>query len=80
MKCHYIYDKEVGNVFIPGCYGGAHNPSLCTCRDLLTNKQFERKEYNEALNALRNKIKELEAENNWLNRRMRKLLNKNKRQ
>ena len=30
--CHYIYVKDVGKVFIPGCMGGAvYGIDRCTC-------------------------------------------------
>lgn len=33
MKCHWAVDREGGlNCFIPGCYGGAADPSSCTCQ------------------------------------------------
>ena len=33
MKCHYINNKEIGKVLIPGCIGTAvHNDiEYCTC-------------------------------------------------
>lgn len=32
-RCHYITDREVGRVLIPGCMGAAvYGPSQCTCK------------------------------------------------
>lgn len=48
----------------------------CTCRNELTERQFERKEYNDTVKALRKEIKELEEENAELNHIIEKLTTK----
>ena len=31
-RCHYIFDKEVGRILIPGCMGAAvYGKEGCTC-------------------------------------------------
>ena len=64
MKCHFIYDKRCGKILIPGCMGVAVYGDMrrCTCRPE-TFKQFEKKEYNEAMKNMKLQIKELEQEN-----------------
>lgn len=47
MRCHYIKVKGVGKVLIPGCMAVAisNDISDCTCGDVLTEADFERKRY-----------------------------------
>ena len=45
----------------------------CTCRSEKTFAQFEREEYNKTVKALRQEIKDLESENAYLNRIIKKL-------
>lgn len=79
MKCHYIYTEEGEKVLIPGCMGTAvFGIENCTCR-YETFADFERKKYNETVKALRQEIKDLEQENAYLNRIIKKLTKKNKR-
>lgn len=68
MKCHYIYDKEAGKVMIPGCWGTAiYGDWACTCRDNILPSE----------NTVKNKeIRELEKENDRLNRIIKNLLKK----
>lgn len=67
MKCHYIYDPEVGKVLIPGCCGSAvYGIHRCTCRQ--TGPPEPRDEL----------IKELEGENARLNRLIKNLLKSKK--
>jgi len=75
MKCHYTYDKKVGKVLIPGCWGSViHGISFCNCRDSIdTFEQFENKKYNEALSIKNKQIKELEQYNASLQRIIAKL-------
>ena len=79
MKCHYIYTEEGEKVLIPGCMAVAVSGDMqdCTCRSGKTFAQFEREEYNKAIKALRQEIKDLESENAYLNRII-KNLTKNK--
>lgn len=80
-KCHYIYDKEIGKVLIPGCYGMLHTEDMsnCTCRDYPeTFAQFEKKEYNIKLQELKLQVIELEKENSSLHRIIKKLCQKQK--
>jgi hypothetical protein len=79
MKCHYIYTEEDGKVLIPGCMGtAARGMEYCTCRSEVSFAQFERKQYNDTVRKLRAEIKELEKENNYLNRTIKKLLKTNR--
>lgn len=47
--------------------------SQCTCRTEKTFAAFERERYNETVKALRAEIKDLEHENAYLNRIIKKL-------
>lgn len=79
MHCHFIEDKKVGKVFIPGCWGGAVYGSIefCTCdRGPRTFEAFEQARYNEVLNKLTSELNELQKENNQLKRIIRKLTGK----
>ncbi len=80
-KCHYIYDKKVGKVLIPGCWAVTHSNDMrdCTCSDELpgTFHQFEKQIYNEKLKEKNEYIKELEKEIVRLNRLLKKEYQKN---
>ena len=78
MKCHYIYTQDGLKVLIPGCMAVAVSGDIqdCTCRNELTERQFERKEYNDTVKALRKEIKKLEEENAELNHIIEKLTTK----
>lgn len=79
MKCHYIYVPNVGKVLIPGCIGtAAMGIENCTCRDQKTDTQFEREQYDETVRELRSLVKDLENENAYLNRIIRKLITSKK--
>lgn len=60
---------------IPGCMAVAVSGDIedCTCRNKCSFPQFEREEYNKAIKALREEIKDLESENERLNRIIKKL-------
>lgn len=60
---------------IPGCMAVAVSGDIedCTCRSKKTFVEFEREEYNKAIKALREEIKDLESENERLNRIIKKL-------
>lgn len=75
MKCHYIYTEQGEKVLIPGCMAVAVSGDMqdCTCRSEKTFAQFEREEYNKTVKALRQEIKDLESENAYLNRIIKKL-------
>ena len=75
MKCHYIYTEHGEKVLIPGCMAVAVSGDMqdCTCRSEKTFAQFEREDYNKTVKALRQEIKDLESENAYLNRIIRKL-------
>lgn len=79
MKCHYIYTEEGEKVLIPGCMAVAVSGDIedCTCRSKKTFAEFEREEYNKAIKALREEIKDLESENVYLNRIIKKLTKSN---
>lgn len=78
MKCHYIYTEDGLKVLIPGCIAVAVSGDIqdCTCRNELTERQFERKEYNDTVKALRKQVKDLERENIQQNRIIKNLLKK----
>ena len=75
MKCHYIYTEDGEKVLIPYCWPVvlSGDMSQCTCRTEKTFAAFERERYNETVKALRAKIKDLEHENAYLNRIIKKL-------
>lgn len=77
MRCHYIYDKKAGKVWIPGCWGGIYGPLGCNCgTSEMTFEQFEKKLYNEKLTELKKENTELQRKVFRLNRIIRKLLKK----
>ena len=78
MKCHYIYTEQGEKVLIPGCMAVAVSGDMedCTCRSKKTFAQFEREEYNRTVRVLRKEIEDLESENAYLNRIIRKLTKK----
>lgn len=78
MKCHYIYTEQGEKVLIPGCMAVAVSGCMedCTCRNEKTFAQFEREEYNKTVKALRKEIKDLEKENAYLNRIIKKITKK----
>lgn len=79
MKCHYIYTEDGEKVLIPGCMGtAAMGIENCTCRPENTFAGFERERYNETVKALRTEIKDLEHENAYLNRTIKKLTKQNR--
>lgn len=75
MKCHYVYDEEVGRVLIPGCWSVviSDDKDDCTCQTT-TFSQFEKEKYNEVLKEKSRLIKELESENMRLNNIIQNLL------
>ena len=75
MKCHYIYTERGEKVLIPGCMAVAVSGDMedCTCRSTISFPQFEREEYNRTVKALRKEIEDLESENAYLNRIIKKL-------
>lgn len=78
MKCHYIYTEQGEKVLIPGCMAVAVSGDIedCTCRSKKTFAQFEREEYNRMVRVLRKEIEDIESENAYLNRIIRKLTKK----
>lgn len=68
MKCHYIKVKSIGKVLIPGCMGVTISNDIadCTCRDILTEADFERKRYKEVVDRMKKEIAELREENEIL--------------
>ena len=80
MKCHYIYQDDRFRVLIPGCMGtAAMGIEHCTCRFEKSPAQFEREQYNETIKVLKQEIKDLESENAYLNRIIKKLTKNNRR-
>lgn len=78
MKCHYIYTENGEKVLIPECWPVvlSGDISQCICRDKKTFADFEREQYNETVKSLRQEIKDLEQENAYLNRIIKKLTKK----
>lgn len=76
-RCHYIYAEGVGKVLIPGCMGVAVYNDLdkCTCRNVLSFDEYQRKRYNTEVRKLRLELKELEEENAELYIKLEKLSN-----
>lgn len=60
MRCHYIYDKIAGKVWIPGCYGGIYGPLHCTCRPEIGSDEYYKEEFNKEVGRLKKEVKELE--------------------
>lgn len=83
-KCHYIYDKQAGKVLIPYCWAVVLSNDIrdCTCRNEdLTFAQFERERYNKELEKRNSIIKELQSENKYLHKELKRyvtLLSKKK--
>lgn len=79
MKCHYTYTDQGEKILIPGCMAVAVSGNIedCTCRNQYFTK-YEREKYNKEVEILRKKIKNLEDENAYLNRIIRKLTQKKK--
>ena len=75
MKCHYIYTETGEKVLIPGCMGIKH----CPCRFEKSPAQFEREQYNETIKVLKQELKDLDSENAYLNRIIKKLTKNNRR-
>lgn len=75
MKCHYIYTEQGEKVLIPGCMAVAVSGDIqdCTCRSKKTLAQFECEDCNKTVKALRQEIEDLESENAYLNRIIKKL-------
>ena len=80
MKCHYIYTETGEKVLIPGCMGtAAMGIEHCTCRFEKSPAQVEREQYIETIMVLKQEIKDLESENAYLNRIIKKLTKNNRR-
>lgn len=78
MRCHYTYDKKVGKILIPGCWGSViYGIEQCTCRNSPTTyKEYERDQYNQKVSELRMEIKDLEKYNASLQRIIKRLIKK----
>lgn len=76
MKCHYIKVKGVGKVLILGCMAVAISNDItgCTCPDILTEAEFERKRYTEVVDRLKKEIVELREENEMLRKNYIKII------
>lgn len=81
MKCHFTTTDDGKKVLIPNCWDvvNSNDISLCSCK-VETFASFEKQRYNEVCTSQRNKIIELEKEVIRLNRQLRKLISKNKKQ
>ena len=66
MRCHYENIEGVGKVLIPGCMAVAvtNDIKMCTCSPT-TFEQFESKRYQKELQRLRERVRELESENEY---------------
>lgn len=75
MKCHYIYDKKLGKILIPGCISVSisNDMSRCTCINEITFNQFEKQRYNKILSEKQSYINELEKEIARLNRILKRI-------
>ena len=76
-KCHYIYDKQAGKVLIPCCWAVVLSNDIQDC----TFAQFERERYNKELEKRNSIIKELQSENKYLHKELKRhvtLLSKKK--
>lgn len=76
MKCHYIKVRGVGKVLIPGCMAVAVSNDIddCTCGDILTEADFERKRYKDVVERMKKEIIELREENEILRKGYIKIL------
>jgi hypothetical protein len=75
MRCRYVYDKEAGKVWIPGCWGGLYGPDGCHCsNEPTTFAGFEKQKYNETVSSLKAQLNEVQKENSMLWRLFRKRL------
>jgi len=74
-RCRYIYDEIAGKILIPGCISvGVYNDiDRCTCKNVLTFNEYEKKRYNDEVKKLRLELKELEGENKELYEKIEKL-------
>lgn len=74
MRCHFIWDKEIGRVFIPGCWASIHQEDArnCTCRPE-TFHQFEKEIYNQKLQEMQYQIKDQEKYIHLLHRILRRV-------
>lgn len=73
MKCHYIDTENGEKVLIPECWPVvlSYDISQCICRDK-DFAAFERERYNEIVKSLRQEIKDLKQEIDYLNRILKK--------
>lgn len=85
MKCHYVFDEEVGKVLIPGCWSVVMSNDIidCTCTNEPTScNGFERKRYNDEIrkrNVIINDLrKQVKCLHNELNRTIKLLENTKK--
>ena len=65
MKCHYVFDKDVGKVLIPGCWSVVMSNDIkdCTCTiEPSSPEGFERKRYHDELKEKNKTIKELQKQ------------------
>lgn len=71
MRCHFVLDEQSKKkVLIPGCYGSLHREDLscCTCpKPIKSAKQLQNESDNK-------RIKELEADLDYLHKEYDKLL------
>lgn len=76
MKCHYIKVRGLGKVLIPGCMAVANSGRIedCTCLDILTEADFERKRYHDVVARMRKEIQEHREENEMLRKGYIKIL------
>ena len=71
LHIHRKRRKGAYPILLAGVLSG--DMSQCTCRTEKTFAAFERERYNETVKALRAEIKDLEHENAYLNRIIKKL-------
>ena len=69
MKCHYVYDEEVGKVLIPCCWpvvlSGDIRDCICNSKNL-SEAHFEKERYRKEIEKRNSIIKDLQEENESL--------------
>lgn len=65
MKCHYVYDKEIGKVLIPGCWAVVLSNDIrdCTCKNNQPSETDEIKKLKNEIRLLKKQINELKNNN-----------------
>lgn len=79
MKCHYVFDKDVGKVLIPGCWpvvmSNDIKDCICTINEPSSPEGFERKRYHDELMEKNKTIKELQKQVEYLQNELNTYIN-----